>query len=118
MRADGWPHVVPVWFVLDGAQLVFTTGAHTVKGTALPRDRRVSPCVEDDRPPDTGCVRVDGTATLSENLDDRLRWATRIAARDMGDARADEFGRGNAVPGGLLVRVAPTKLVGVTELAG
>jgi hypothetical protein len=30
-RADGRPHVVPIWFVLDGDDLVFNTGADTVK---------------------------------------------------------------------------------------
>ncbi len=117
VRADGSPHVVPVWFALDGETLVFTTGAGSVKGRALRRDPRVSLCVEDDRPP-YAYVRVDGTASLSEDLDDMLRWAKRIGARYMGEARAEEFGRRNAVPGELLVRVAPTKVVGVTELAG
>src|SRR5258705_232539 len=31
IRADGRPHVVPVWFVLDGDDIVFTTGTTTVK---------------------------------------------------------------------------------------
>jgi hypothetical protein len=34
-----------------------------------------------------------------------------------GDGRAHGFGR-TVVPGELVVRVAPTKLVGVTDLAG
>jgi len=33
-RKDGRPHVVPVWFVLDGEDIVFTTGASSVKGQA------------------------------------------------------------------------------------
>jgi nitroimidazol reductase NimA-like FMN-containing flavoprotein (pyridoxamine 5'-phosphate oxidase superfamily) len=31
-RKDGKPHVVPVWFVLDGEDVVFTTTASSVKG--------------------------------------------------------------------------------------
>ena len=27
VRPDGRPHVAPVWFVLDGDDVVFTTGA-------------------------------------------------------------------------------------------
>ena len=34
---DGRPHVVPIWFVLDGDDLVFNTGADTVKGRSLAR---------------------------------------------------------------------------------
>jgi len=37
-RADGAPHVAPIWFVRDGDDLVFTTGGGTVKGKALARD--------------------------------------------------------------------------------
>jgi hypothetical protein len=32
VRADGAPHVAPVWVDLDGGQIVFTTSADTVKG--------------------------------------------------------------------------------------
>jgi PPOX class probable F420-dependent enzyme len=39
---DSRPHVIPVWFVLDGKQIVFTTGANTVKGRNLRRDPRVA----------------------------------------------------------------------------
>ena len=33
----GAPHVMPVWFVLNGEQLVLTTGAESVKGRHLRR---------------------------------------------------------------------------------
>ena len=32
VRRDGRPHVVPIWFLLDGDDVVLTTGADTVKG--------------------------------------------------------------------------------------
>ena len=51
VRKDGSPHVVPIWFVLDGDDFVFTTGATTTKGYALRRDGRAAICVDDDRPP-------------------------------------------------------------------
>ena len=37
VRSNGAPHVAPVWFVLDGNELVFTTGKDkdTVKGKDL-----------------------------------------------------------------------------------
>ena len=37
--------------------------------------------------------------------------ATRTGARYMGADRAEEFGRRNAVPGELVVRVRPTKVI-------
>jgi nitroimidazol reductase NimA-like FMN-containing flavoprotein (pyridoxamine 5'-phosphate oxidase superfamily) len=45
---NGRPHVMPVWFVLDGEQLVFTTGAVSVKGRNLRRDPRIALLVDDD----------------------------------------------------------------------
>ena len=39
VRADGSPHVAPVWFILDHDDLVFMTGAKTVKGRAILRVR-------------------------------------------------------------------------------
>ena len=59
VRADGRPHVAPIWFVLDGDDLVFNTGATTVKGRNLRRDPRASIVVDDETPP-FSYVRVDG----------------------------------------------------------
>ena len=47
VRADGRPHVAPVWFVLDGDDIIFNTGANSVKGKTLRRDQRVSIAVDD-----------------------------------------------------------------------
>jgi len=116
VRADGRPHVAPVWFILDGDDLLFTTGAETLKGKALRRDPRVALCVEDDEPP-FAFVVVNGEASLSTDLDELLRAATRIGARYMGDDRAEEFGRRNAVPGELVVRVTPSSVVAQKDVA-
>ena len=43
--------------------------------------------------------------------------ATRIGGRYMGADRAQEFGRRNGVPGELVVRVRPTKIVKAFNLA-
>ncbi|MER7751003.1 PPOX class F420-dependent oxidoreductase [Kitasatospora sp. NPDC097643] len=108
-RADGRPHVAPVWFLLDGDELVFNTGAATVKGRTLARDGRVMICVDDDRPP-FSYVLVQGTARLSEELTEVREWATRIAARYMGEGLAEQYGARNGVPGELLVRVKIEKV--------
>ncbi|MFE2011040.1 PPOX class F420-dependent oxidoreductase [Streptomyces sp. NPDC059491] len=110
VRDDGSPHVVPVWFVLDGDDFVFNTGKGTVKGRNLARDGRVSLCVDDDTPP-FAFVTLSGQAEITEEPAELLRWATRIAARYMGEDRADAFGRRNAVPGELLVRVRIDKVI-------
>ncbi|MEV6668926.1 PPOX class F420-dependent oxidoreductase [Streptomyces sp. NPDC051162] len=116
VRADGSPHIAPIWFVLDGDDLVFNTGADTVKGRNLARDGRIALCVDDDRPP-FSFVTVQGRAELSDDLDEVRTWATRIAGRYMGDERAEEFGARNGVPGELVVRVRIDKVVALASVA-
>ena len=116
VREDGRPHVAPIWFVLDGADLIFTTGAETAKGRAIRRDPRVALCVDREEPL-YDYVIVEGMATVSDDLDEMLRWATRIAARYMGEDKAEAYGRRNAVPGELLVRVTPTKIIAEKDIA-
>jgi PPOX class probable F420-dependent enzyme len=117
VRADGRPHVAPVWYVLDDdGTIVFNTGAATVKGRNLRRDPRASLCVDDERPP-FSYVLVDGTAEISEDLTEVRRWATEIGGRYMGAARAEEFGARNGVAGELLVRLRPSRVVSAFELA-
>ncbi|MEU0909785.1 PPOX class F420-dependent oxidoreductase [Streptomyces althioticus] len=110
VRADGRPHLAPIWFVLDGDDMVFNTGAATVKGRNLARDGRIALCVDDDRPP-FAYVILEGRASLSEDLEELRHWAARIGARYMGEDRADEFGARNGVPGELLVRVRIDKVL-------
>lgn len=116
VRANGSPLVVPIWFVMDGDDLIFMTGAETVKGKSLRRDGRVSICVDEEEPP-YAFVRIDGTVTLDTDLDRMLPWSTAIGGRYMGDSRAEEFGRRNAVEGELLVRVTPSRVVGQADVA-
>ena len=39
-RKDGTPHVTPIWFVLDGDDLLFTTYHESIKARVLARDPR------------------------------------------------------------------------------
>ncbi len=116
VRKDGSPHVVPIWFVLDGDDFVFTTGATTTKGYALRRDGRAAICVDDDRPP-FAFVSAAGAVRISEDLDEMLVWATRLGARYMGAGAAEEFGRRNAVAGELLVRLTPNRVIAEVAIA-
>lgn len=116
VRADGRPHVAPVWFVLDGDDLLFNTGANTIKAQNIQRDNRVSLCVDEETPP-FAFVIVEGTAVLTEDPPDNLHWATQIGGRYMGADQAEAFGKRNAVPGECLVRITPTKIIAQKELA-
>jgi PPOX class probable F420-dependent enzyme len=117
LSASGRPLVAPVWFVVEDGGLVFNTGQDTAKGRALARDPRVSLCVDLEEPP-YAFVQVQGEAELSQDPAELLRTATAIAARYMGAERAEEFGKRNAVPGELVVRLRPTRVLAAFDVSG
>jgi PPOX class probable F420-dependent enzyme len=110
VAADGRPLVAPIWFVVDGDDLVFNTGADSAKGKAIARDPRVVITVDLEEPP-FAFVQVQGSAEVTEELDEVRRIAGLTGARYMGADRAEEFAARNGVPGELGVRVRPTKVI-------
>ncbi len=115
--SDGRPLVVPVWFIVEEGEIVFNTGASTAKGRALDRDPRVSLCVDLEEPP-YGFVQVQGEAVVSQDPGELLRTATAIATRYVGRDRAQEYGRRNGVPGELVVRIRPTRVIAGFDMTG
>lgn len=107
-RKDGRPHVTPVWFLIDDTdpddvRVVFNTGHNSLKGKALRRDPHFALCVDDQQPP-YSFVLFECTAEFVADAGLLKTWATRIAARYVGEDRAEEFGTRNAVPDEYLVR--------------
>src|SRR6202161_4472889 len=100
-RADGRPHVTPIWFLLDGNDVILTTHETGVKGKALQRDHRAALCVDDHAPPYSFVV-IEGEVTLSDDLQEVRRWTGKLGGRYMGSDRAEEFAARNAVAGELL----------------
>jgi PPOX class probable F420-dependent enzyme len=116
VRQDGRPHAAPSWFVLDGDDVVFTTGRDTVKGRNLRRTGQAALTVDDAAPP-FDFVTVSGHVRISEDLDEMLPWAIALGGRYMGADKAEEFGRRNAVAGEMLVRLVPDHLVALGAIA-
>jgi len=117
LAASGRPLVTPIWFIVEGDSIIFNTGKDSAKGRALARDPRTCLCVDLEEPP-YGFVQVQGEVELSEDPPELLRTSTALAARYMGPERAEEFGKRNAVPGELLVRLRPTKVLAVFNMTG
>ncbi|ANY05482.1 PPOX class F420-dependent oxidoreductase [Pseudonocardia sp. HH130630-07] len=113
--ADGRPLVAPVWFLVEDDTIVFDTGAGTAKGRAIARDPRVVLTADLPAPP-YGFVQVQGIAETSDDPAELLRTATALGARYMGADRAEEFGRRNGVPGELVVRIRPTKVIAALDM--
>jgi PPOX class probable F420-dependent enzyme len=116
-RADGRPHVAPVWYAVDDdGTVVFTTGDTTVKGRNLHRTGYAAMSVDDDVAP-FSFVTLEGSVTLSDDLAEVRRWAGVIGGRYMGPDRAAEYGERNGVPGELLVRLHPANVVSARDVA-
>ncbi len=118
VRDDGRPHVVPVWFVTDGDDLVFMTMNTSVKAKNMLRDTRVTLCVDDENPP-YAFAMIEGQARIELGISqaERRKWATVIGGRYMGEDRAEEFGQRNADPEEYVVRLTPTKIVAKKDMA-
>lgn len=118
VRADGRPHLAPIWFDLDGEDIIFTTWHESVKAANLSNNGRVSLCVDDERPP-FAYVIVEGVANIEHEPGTAklLHWATRLAGRYMGAELAESFGKRNAVEGEWLIRIKPEKIIAKKGLA-
>lgn len=116
-RVDGRPHVAAVWFLLDGEDLVFTTGIESVKGRNLQRDPRVAICVDDDDQYPFAFVLIEGTASLSTERGDVRRWAGEIGGRYLGQDRIEELADINGGPTEMVVRVTPRHIVSEDAVA-
>ena len=118
IRKDGRPHIAPVWFVLEGdnTNIIFTTWHESVKGKNIRNNPKVSLCVDDQTPP-FSFVILEGIAEIIDEPNDLLRWATRIAARYMGEKNAETYGTRNSSKGELLLRIRPNKIIGQKDIS-
>lgn len=117
VRADGRPHVVPIWFILDDDGCLRLTTAHDgLKAKAIRRDPRVVLCVDNQAPP-YSFVKIDATAELSDGHDEMLRVATACGARYIGPEQAEAFGERNAVPEEVLVTLRPISVVAQRDIS-
>lgn len=115
VRDDGRPHVVPIWFLVEHGQLVFTTWHTSVKAENLTRDSRAALVADLPEPP-YAYVVVEGTVTISDDPEEVRGYATRIGGRYMGESRAEEFGRRNGVPGEVVARLSIDKMIAHHEM--
>jgi PPOX class probable F420-dependent enzyme len=114
--AEGTPHVAPVWFVLDGDEVVFTTASTTVKGRHLRANPRAALVVDvDEFPYQYAAVR--GPVVLTADAPDLVAWATKIAERYVPAGQAERYGRRNGVPGEMLCRMKIDRLIGEKDIA-
>ncbi len=117
VREDGRPHVAPIWFVVDGDDIVFTSWHESVKVRNLLRTGYASMSVDDPHDP-YAFVVVEGPVTVDRDPASSRHWATENGRRYMGDHRAEEFGRRNGVEGEWVFRLTPSRWAGVDDMTG
>lgn len=120
VRANGRPHAVPVWFAVEGDDILVNLGVDTVKGRALKENPRVSVVADDPRPP-YSFVSVEGVAEITDDPAETLRGSALIAERylaEAGQEAIDGWLRYATSPGKVLVRVRPDHFVAIDKVGG
>lgn len=119
INEDGTPHIVPIWFILDDEDnIVFNTDNKSVKAKNIRRDNRVRFCVDDQSPP-FSFVTLDGNAVIISDVPREVfKWAKKIAARYMGEDKAEQYGKRNSSVGELLLKITPNKIIGQKDITG
>ena len=105
-----------MWFVLDGADVIFMTWHTSVRGKAIQRDARVALVVDDEAFP-YSFVLVEGTTTVSRDPQTRCVWARRIASRYVPADRVDSYAERNAAEGEVVVRIDGRRWVARSSMA-
>lgn len=84
VNAEGQPHVVPVWYIMDGGDIVFSTGYGGVKGRNMQANPKVAACVSQPAEP-IMFVSVQGDAVEVADVDEKRRLVSAIM-RKYGDS--------------------------------
>jgi len=119
INKDGTPHVVPIWYTIDEEDnIIFNTSNNSVKAKNIRRDNRIRLCV-DDQSPLYSFVTIDGIAEIISNEPSKIfKWAKIIAARYMGNDKAEKYGNRNSSEGELLIKIKPIRVIGQKDIAG
>lgn len=91
VNADGAPHVVPMWYLLDGGVFYFTTLRARLTARNIRRDARVSIVVDDDDVEHYRGVSIEGVADLTPER--TVEVAHGIARRYLGERDGDRYAR-------------------------
>ena len=101
----------------DENNIIFNTGNKSVKAKNIQRNNKVRLCVDDQIPPFSFVV-IDGIAEItSDRPSEVFKWAKIIAARYMGDDKAEIYGKRNSSEGELLLKITPTKISGQKDIS-
>jgi len=104
---EGQPHAVPVWYIMDGGDIVFSTGYGGVKGRNMQANPKIAACVSQPADP-IMFVSVQGDAVEVADVSEKRRLVSAIM-RKYGDSDTPE----GDMAGTLVVRIKARTSVGV-----
>ncbi len=114
LRADGSPHVTPVWHMVEDGEIVIAVDRRTVKARNARRNPAVALCVALDESPQRW-VLVNGNARLA--TDGAERFVRAVSAHYVAADEAEEYADGAlAMREFELLRITPTRVAGFDGL--
>jgi PPOX class probable F420-dependent enzyme len=116
-RADGYPHLTPIWFVWEHGKFLHTLGANRVHLDNLARDPKMSLVIDEDYRLADGLaagarsVTVRGTAKLSQDPDLILDVTYKALVKYLGEDDARLYTEPIMAEGRTIVTMTPTAWV-------
>ena len=109
IRADGAPHVAPVWYRYDDGAFLVLTERGSQKHRNIERDARVELCIDDEQPP-YHTVLVRGRVTVREAPG--REWREALAIHYLGEERGKRYIAENMHPNDVMLRIEAYKITG------
>lgn len=112
VNADGTPHLVTMWYLREGDDLLFWTYAKSQKVVNVRRDPRATVLVATgEKYEELKGVSITGSVTVEDDLDAVLAFGEKVYEKYWGPIEDDLVREGVRVMGAkrVLVRVTPVK---------
>jgi PPOX class probable F420-dependent enzyme len=110
VRADGSPHITPVWFRYEDGDFVVSVDRGSVKHRNVERDPRVELCIDDRERPPFHTVIVRGRATVEGAPS--AEWRLSLAVHYLGEEMGRRYVETRDNPDAVLLRIKPERIVG------
>jgi PPOX class probable F420-dependent enzyme len=112
INADGTPHLVTMWYLRDGEDLLFWTYAKSQKVVNVRRDPRATVLVATgEKYEELKGVSITGSTTVVEDLDEVLAFGEKVYEKYWGPIDNDLVREGVRTMGAkrVVIRVTPVK---------
>jgi len=108
---DGYPHVVTIWFMRDGDDIVFACERGDQKVKNALRDPKAAVVIGGDPKRDEAGYMIQGTLTVEDDADHVI--GRRVARRYLPQRRSEQFLAEYASNDPVTLRLHPAKVIRV-----